>query len=231
MSSTNPEAEHSDGPVAARDAGVSLVEVLVGMGLFGLLGSILLGFAIGTSRVSEDTRSLAGVNDETRLAMERLTRELRQANDVLTLELPATATDATALTFWTDFDGDRVEDRSVVDPEVLTYRWRPADQELTLTADDASGTAVTRPMLAANVTAFTLDLYSSKWEHDGALDGTADGKTSWQEIDAAIGDADSFPDPDELEYVDLIDVSMTVSDGSHLQTFDTQIHLRNRNQN
>lgn len=215
-----------------RDSGLSLVEVLVAMGLFGMLTTVLLGFALGTSRVTEDTRKIAGVNEESRLAMERLTRELRQANAVLSLQVPTDpATDPTAITFWTDFNGNGAQDLSVTDPEVLTYRWTPTSKRLTLTANDEAGTAVTRPVLAANVSNFTIDLYSSLWEYDGS---DADALTSWTELDAAgapVGDNDGTPDTVELDLVDLVGVSMTVLDGPHRQTYRTEVDLRNRNQN
>ena len=210
-----------------RDSGVSLVEVLVAMGLFGVLSTLLIGFALGTSRVTEGTRKLSGVNEESRLAMERFTRELRQANEVLTLQLPGIGDGATALTFWTDFNGNGFEDLSVTDPEVLTYRWDPSTHRLTLTADDADGTEVTRPVLASNVSAFTVDLYSSLWEHDT----NGNGMTTWRELDTAVGDNDGVPDTIELELVDLVTISMTVLDGPHKQTYRTEVDLRNRNQN
>lgn len=213
-----------------RDAGISLVEVLVGMGLFGLLGTVLLGFALSTSRVTEDTRQLSGVAEESRLAMERLTRELRQANRVLSLQLPASVDDPIALTFWTDFNGNNAQDLSVTDPEVLTYRWDPATGQLTLTANDAGGTAVTRPVLAVNVSDFTVALYSSLWQYDA----NADGATTWQELDAAgppVGNGNAAPDVTELARVDLVTVSLTVLDGPHRQTYRTQVDLRNLNQN
>ncbi len=213
-----------------RDEGISLVEVLVAMGLFGVLGTLLLGFAISTSQVTDETRKLSGVNEESRLAMERFSRELRQANEILSFTLPDdSAVDPIALTFWTDFDGDGAQDLSATDPEVLTYRWNPTNHRLTLTANDPSGTAVTRPVLASNVSAFSLDLSSSLWEYDH--DG--DGVTTWQEIDeyAPIGDGDGVPDPLELDLVDLVSVSMTVLDGPHRQTYSSGVDLRNRNQN
>lgn len=213
-----------------RDEGVSLVEVLVAMGLFGVLGTLLLGFAIGTSKVTDDTRKLSGVNEESRLAMERFTRELRQANEITGFVVPSDpATDPIALTFWTDFDGDGAEEISATDPEVLTYRWNPASNRLTLTANDPTGVATTRPVLAANVSAFDIDLFSSLWEYDD----DADGMTTWQEIDAhaPVGDHDGAPDPAELELVDLVTITMTVLDGPHRQTYTTEVDLRNRNQN
>ena len=213
-----------------EDGGFTLIEVLVAMGLFGLLSTLLLGLSLSTGKVEKDARQLTGVNEESRLAMERFSRELRQANAVLSYTPPAAAGGATSITFWTDFNGNGIQDLSVTDPEVLTYRWDPTTQRLTLTADDADGTAVTRPVLASNVSAFSLDLFSNSWQYDT----NADGLSRWTEIDAAgppVGDRDGVPDGRELELIDLVDVNMTVLDGPHAQTYTSEIDLRNRNQN
>ena len=210
-----------------RDQGMTLVEVLVAMGLFGILGSILLGLALSTSDVTDETRAVAEVNEESRLSMERMARELRQANQILDVRLPPTST-TTALTFWTDFDGDGVQEVNAADPEVLTYRWNPSTSRLTLTANDASGTATTRPVLAANVTGFDLGLRSSKWEYDA----NADGLTTWQELDAAgglVGNNNGVPDGNELGNLDLVNITMTVSEAGHVERYATQVDLRNRN--
>jgi prepilin-type N-terminal cleavage/methylation domain-containing protein len=215
-------------PTTSRDQGVSLVEVLVAMGLFAVLGTLLLGLALSTSEVSDDTRQLANVSEESRLAMERMARELRQASEIDAAQLPpAGSTETTALTFWADFDGDGAKDTSAADPEVLTYRWNPTTHRLTLTANDASGTAVTRPVLASNVSRFVVGLESAKWEYDA--DG--DGVTTWHELDAAgapVGNANAVPDEPELNYINLVTLTMTVLEGSHAQTYSTQVDLRNR---
>lgn len=210
-----------------RDQGLSLVEVLVAMGLFGVLGTLLLGLALSTSKVTEDTRNLAGVTEQSRLAMERMTRELRQAQCLRSVALPATAGGATAVTFWTDFDGEGDQDNNAADPEVMSYRWNPTTSQLTLTANDASGNAITRPVLAVNVTSFVVGLRSSKWQYDA----DANGITTWQELDfvGAVGDGDgSANDYDELDHIDLVDLVMTVSAEGHAQTYRTQVELRNR---
>ncbi len=204
-----------------RDQGLGLVEVIVAMGLFGLLTTVLLGFALGTSRVTEDTRMLSGVNEESRLAMERFARELRQAREITAYERPASPSDEVAFTFWTDFDGDGTKDPGVEDPEVLTYRWTP-DNQLTLSAGP-----ITRRVLAANVSQFEVELFSSMWEHDA----NGDGMTSWLELDEAVGGDDGVPQTADLQYVDLVTVTMTVLDGPHRQTYRTEVDLRNRNQN
>jgi type II secretory pathway pseudopilin PulG len=220
---TSRERGREPGP---RDAGVSLVELLVGIGLFATLGTLLLGLALSTGKVTTDTRALANVSEESRLAMERMTRELRQSNGLTAVELPAAS--STALTFWTDFNGNEAPDLNAADPEVITYRWDPTTRMLTLTANDATGTAVTRPVLAAQVSRFEVDLRSSKWQYD--TDGLLG--TSWQELDAAappIGNQNGRPDGQELAHLDLVQISMTVLDGARAQTYNTRVDLRNRN--
>lgn len=229
-------------PVAAsragsRGKGYTLVEVLVTMGIFGLLSTILLSLAISISQVTEDTRKLSNVNEESRLAMERLTRELRQANEVLHLGVPADANDEATLTFWTNFDGDSaIKDYynpadPDADPEVLTYRWSPATKRLTLTAERSNNypdETLPRSVLAASVSDFSIDLYSSKWEYDD----DSDGSTHWTEIDSPnLPGGDGQPDEFQLNLVDLVKVTVTVVDGGHRQAYSTEVDLRNRNQN
>lgn len=205
-----------------RDSGATLVELLVAMGLFSVVGTILLGFALATGRVTDDTRSMTALSEETRLATERMSRELRQAALILDVTLPASPGDPTALTFWTDFNGNGVQDLSAGDPEVLTYRWTPATGRLTLTASGPSGNT-TQPILAASVSAFVLQLRSSAWQYDADGDGIA----SWQEIDRLAGNANGVPDAGELRRIDLVGVEMTASEGGHQQTYRTQVDLRN----
>lgn len=221
-----------------RDQGMTLIEVLVAMGLFALLGSLLLGAVLSTSRVTESTRDRTSVNEEARLAMERMTRELRQANSIDSVTIPATPGGGlTSFTFWTDFDGNGLRGGTVSDPEVLTYRWNPATKRLTLT--DEAAVSGTRPVLAAQVSFFEADLRSSRWQYDGneevpdnGIDDNApDGITSWIELDRAavpVGNNNGTPDV-ELAFVDLLSVRMTVDDDSGSATYRTQIDLRNRN--
>jgi type II secretory pathway pseudopilin PulG len=207
---------------------MSLVEVLVSIGLFGLVGSLLLGLAMSTSAVTEDTRARTGVTEEARTAMERMAREVRQASEIESVTLPSASSplQPTSFTFWTDFDGDGLKSTNAADPEVMTYRWNPANQRLSLTAQTGA-TEETRPVLAAKVTSFVIELRSSSWEHDANGDGT----TTWLELDGAglpVGNGNGLPDAVELARVDLLAVTLTVEDGSGTQTYRTQIDLRNR---
>ena len=211
-------------PRRRRDDGMSLVEVLVAMGLFGLLGSLLLGLAVSTSAVTQDTRSRTGVTGEARTALERMTRELRQSAGLDAVTLPGDGA-YTSFTFWTDFDGDGFRDQTVDDPEVLTYCWSAAADELTL-SDDADCTAA-RPVLAGEVSSLQLELSSSEWAYDADGNGT----TTWEELDAkpGLGNDDGRPNGAELLHIDLVGVTLTVRDGTGAaQTFHTEIDLRNR---
>jgi prepilin-type N-terminal cleavage/methylation domain-containing protein len=218
----------TDGERADLDQGMTLIEVLVAIGLFGILGSLLLGLAISTNAVTEDTRARTGVTEEARTAMERMTREVRQASEIESVTLPSVpgAQEITAFTFWTDFDGDGLKSTNAADPEVMTYRWNPANQRLSLTAQTGA-LEETRPVLAAKVTSFVIELRSSSWEYDTNGDGT----TTWLELDGAgppVGNDNGIPDAVELAHIDLLAVNMTVEDGSGTQTYRTQIDLRNR---
>ncbi|CAN5426318.1 hypothetical protein BH09ACT10_BH09ACT10_10400 [soil metagenome] len=223
MGSSTSSDENDQDPA---DEGFTLIELLVAMGLFGLLATLLLGLSLSTGRVTEDVRALTNINEESRLAVDRLSRELRQATEVTAVALPASASDWTAITFWTDFNGDGAKDLNAADPEVLTYGWDPDSDRFSLTVNDASGSAVTRPLLAANVSEFTLDLRSSQWQFDA--DGN--GRTTWQELDAATagGNANGVPDGTELLKIDLVGVRMVVLDGARAQTYTTRVDLRNR---
>ena len=210
---------------ARRDAaGFTLVEVLVAMGLFGVLGTILLGTALASNTVTKETRAHTDVAEETRTAMERLVREMRQSSGLEGVHLSSGATDATWMTFWTDFNGDKAHTSNAADPEVLTYRWDPATGRLSLTAQ-TSISVETRPLLAAKVKTFDLLLRSSSWEYDA----NGDGSTTWEELDASpVGNHNNLPDDPELAYVDLVELTLVVDDGDATQTYRTQVDLRNR---
>lgn len=215
----------------ARDAGMTLIEVLVAMVLFGLFSSLLLGLALAVSRAGDDIRSRATVGEEARLGMERMTRELRQASAISAVTLPHAGSDETLLTAMVDLDGDGCIALSAPDPadvERITYTWNPDSDELLVQVSGFDS-----PLLATKVTEFDLELDSSSWRYDGALGGVPDGTTTWQEIDAsAIGDhnQNNFTSV-ELANIDLIRLTITTADGGHELQYTTRVDLRNQRPN
>lgn len=206
--------ERVDG--APRDAGMTLIEVLVAMTIFGLLSSLLLGFALATSRASEDTKGVATVGEEARLGMERFTRELRQASAVTHVTPPGVDGHLNEFTV-SIYDGTDCPDV----PDELTYTWDPATHRLLMKA-----TGEDTPLLATKVTSFELALNSSSWQYDANGDGT----TTWQELDASsIGDhvPGNF-DSAELRHIDMVGIRITTTMGSHEVHYETNVDLRNQ---
>lgn len=212
--------------MSRRDAGVSLIEVLVGMGLFGVLTTILLGVSLSTSRVTEHTREVSAVNAESQLVMERITRELRQASRVTLLHNSTGTTDPANLTFEVDFDGEPgAAEPANAAAVALKYSWDPGTGKLTITEGLESG------LLAEGVTRFTVTAGSTLWQYDA----NGDGDTTWQELNnagAPVGDGDNPAVLDvELPYVDRVEITMTVKrdiDGDPFeQTYATKVDMRN----
>ena len=210
------------------DEGFTLVEMLVSMALFAVLGTVLLSFALGSSRVADGVTRSGNITGEARLAVERMTRELRQASTIYSATV--TGGQVTSVTIGVDFNGVPGIQDDANDPERLTYTWNPAASQLTL-----SGGGSTEQVLAGGVVDADIRLRSSAWIYDGvALPSPAptnppDGTTTWQEVDAStIGDKDGQLDPAELALVDLVSIELVVRDGSSQRRFTVQADMRNR---
>ncbi len=220
---TTPTTILDDDLEPEQDGGFTLIELLVAMGLFGVLSTVLLSFVLSTANTTDSVdRASTGVA-EARLALERMSRELRQARAIEAAEITA---DSVSFTFWTDFDGDGVRDPDAVDPEVLTYTWTRSSSRLTLSAA-GGGSTVTRPVLAGGVTDVSLRLRSSLYQYDGNADGT----TTWQELDAAgglVGNNNGVPDGLELEHIDLVSIRLKIETEGSTRDFALQADLRNR---
>lgn len=209
-----------------QDRGFTLIELTVAMTVFGVLMLIVLTTVTGSKRSADTVRTVNNLNEEARLAVNRITREIRQASEISSVY----GTDgSTGLTFGVDFNGNGTLDSSSADPERLTYKWD--GQRILLSAADTSGTTVTQPILSGEVNTFRLDYRSSKYEYDCNGDGT----TTWQELDAAscgpvgntVGNGNGVLDAGELPYIDSVVLSFSVLEGERRQDYRTQIDLRN----
>ena len=218
-----------------EDDGFTLVEMLIAMLMFGVLMAIVGTAVVTAAKSSSSNRQYNDLNAEARTALNRMTRELRQAQAIVAVTNPygssATAynaTQPTSLTFDVDFNGNGVIEPDIADPEELTYTYTPATQRLTLTAAGQS-----TPVLAANVTGFRLSFFSRVYRLGAYnLDTNSDGIISWEELDAdasgKYGNGNHQLDPSELRYIDSVTIDLTVLKGSHQQYYQTQVDLRNR---
>lgn len=224
--------------LSGRESGFTLVEMLVAIGIFVVLISITIPVLVSARDSTDTSKALNDANEEARLAINRMSRELRQASEIggatlFTSGSYSTLGYADSLTFGVDFNGNGTIEPNAVDAEVLTYRFVPdaggnGNGRIQLEANDPSGLLVVRPILAAHVSDFHMQLRSSLWQ----CDANGDGKTTWQEIDTNTAPC---PSPDnngvlgtnELRQIDTIVVTFTVFEGQHEQTYRAQIDLRN----
>lgn len=212
------------------DGGFTIIELAVAMLILGIVASALSSTMLGSRDTAETVRQVNNLNEEARLALNRISRELRQAKQIAAVRPPD---GSTGLTFDVDFNGNGTIEPSAADPERLTYTYDDTNSRILLSAADTSGTTVTQPILSGEVSAFALSYRSSRYTYDC----NGDGVTTWQEVDAGCpsavpvvppaGDADGTLDAAELPYIDSVVLDFTVLDGSRKQTYRTQIDLRN----
>ncbi|MGH2554452.1 MAG: PulJ/GspJ family protein [Actinomycetota bacterium] len=128
-------------PRLGHEAGASLIDVLVTMIITMLLGGLVLTMAVSTYRASRYSNQDTGALAALRTAMDRLEREVRQA------QLVYSTSTATTLKFWVDTDLDHTQDTA----ERVTWAVsNPSGTTAHLTrTTDAGGTPaiVTRELL------------------------------------------------------------------------------------
>jgi len=238
---------------ASADAGFTLIEMLVAMLLLGMLGTVFMTTIMGSKSSLSATASSQDLNEEARLALNRMARELRQATSITNVLNPDGAsygsTAITAVTFTADFNGDGCVDGvapapaptpapvcsayNANNPETLTYCWDPAgsSKQLYLIPGTLSGSTCqvsgAMPILAGQVTSFMLAYRSNQYLYDA----NGDGITTWSELDQAgppVGNNDDALDQPEMANIDSVVIDLTVaSSGRFSQSYETQVDLRN----
>ena len=207
--------------------GFTLVELLVASFIFLILTSSLFAAVMAMSNGVRTTRDQNDLNEEARLMLNRMTRELREARRIQAASNPGGTTfnagANSSVTFDVDFNGNNIIEPNASDPERLTYTYDSALRQVTLQAAGENF-----PILAANVSAFKLTYTSRLYQLDAA---PKDGIVTWEELDAdtsgAYGNRNSALDQ-ELEYIDSVTIEFSVFTGRRRQDYRTQVDMRNR---
>ena len=238
---------------AETEAGFTLIEMLVSMLLIGVLGIVFMTTIMGSKSSLSATSTSQDLNEEARLALNRMARELRQATAITKVLNPDGATYSptaiTAVTFTADFNGDGCIDGvapspaptpapvcqpyNANNPETLTYCWDPSgsSKQLYLIPGTLSGSTCqvsgAMPILAGQVTSFMLAYRSNLYLYDA----NGDGITTWTELDQAgppVGNTNGQLDQPELANIDSVVIDLTVASNSTFsQSYETQVDLRN----
>lgn len=220
------------------DGGFTLIELLVAMSLFAGLSATLLTAVLATSSAARSNRTYNDLNEEARLVLNRMSRELREAARITEVVNPQgpgfNATNDSSVTFEVDFNGNGVIEPLATDPERLTYVYSYSERQLKLSAG-----GVTVPVLAANVEQFSLTYRSRLSDRRLPLDGlnacdtpspSRDGLLNWIELDraqsAGFGNCNGLLDV-ELPYIDSVQIDVTVLKQPRAQRYRTQVDLRN----
>ena len=100
------------------ESGYSLIEIFVALVVFGAISIGFYQVLISGVRGSETTRTVAEISEEARAGLNRMIRDLREADSL-------DAASATSFTIWVDYDGDNTRDYTA--NEYLRYTYSDAE--------------------------------------------------------------------------------------------------------
>ncbi len=236
-----------------RQLGFTLIELTVACSMAMVLIVVALTVVINSSKAVVTTKQLQNLNEESRQALNRMARDIRQSTKIVTAVNPDgpafSGSSLVAVRFQSDFDGDGCIGGVPVaggpstcllytagNPEDLTYCFQRDVAQLFVIDNQASGvTAVTaasttcsggQPLLAGNVTGLQLEYRSNLYRYD--LD-PSDGVITWRELDAGappVGNGNGVLDV-ELSNVDSVVLRVTMSQSGRSQIYRSQVKLRN----
>ena len=238
-----------------RDAGMTLIELLVASVLLLVVMALAFTTVLGVSSGSKRTRTQHDLNEEGRNALNRMSRELRQAtrltyvvNADSATSTPGDPNGLVALSLEADFDGNGCAGNTctgtdtVNNPESLTYCYNPQGSAVDRTylwliptgftsAPTSCNVSGALPILAGNVSGFSVEYRSNQYRYD--LD-PGDGVTTWRELDSApppVGDT-GLPDgninTNAIRSVNSVVLTLKMSRGGLTQDYVTQVDLRNK---
>lgn len=215
--------------MARREGGFTVVEVLIAMFIFSVISVGFYQVLFSATRGSNTTRDIVKVSEEARLGFNRMVRDTREGNILLT---PS----ATSYTVQVDFDGDGFIDPVPDDPtgnyEELTFTFNPSstgDGTISV-SNGASSEVLVRGVdcirRADNLCQDVFTYSSSRLEYDT----NGDGQTSAAELIVAAGvhNNNSVLDGDEIRLVDGVAMALVVTQGDSSTRFYAHAQLRNR---
>lgn len=208
--------------VDRRQAGYTLVEVLVAVSLFSVLSVGFYQVLFSQARGADAIRSSAAVGDEARLGFARMVRDVREADAV-------TAASPTSFTIRVNFNGDAFyqNPNPLGDDEIITYAFDAAAGTISV-----NGQVLMRGVGQVGTPAEDVFQFSSNYLD---YDWDGNGTTTWSELDSAasrgitgVGDGDGIFDGPEFPYVTAISFTMKLTDSGRSTNLLATSQMRNR---
>jgi prepilin-type N-terminal cleavage/methylation domain-containing protein len=214
-----------------REDGMTLVEVLVAILIFGIVGVAFYQLLFSVARGTRTTQSVARVTEEARLGFNRMVRDTREGQAIVSV-----ASDLNTYNVHVDFDADGDIENSGSDIEDITYSYDPATGRIRLNGEllmsgvscvpDASYLSGCRPV---------FDFLSDRLEYDwGGPGGVPDGVVTWKELDDApnhgvigVGNANGELDGGELPFITSVVFNARVTSQGVSHDFQARAQLRN----
>lgn len=200
--------------------------MVIVLALLTLALAAVLPFLYTSLNQATRTQKRLDAVEQARGALRLMTRELRQAAEILDQPGQNRGSDEDQVSFTVDLDGDGslTSCSSAASPECFVYAlvggslYRfPGEKK------DPSGKE--GALLASGVTALDIDYFGN----DPACDDNGNGVVTEAEIDGRCGNANGKVDLGEFAKVTRLVVSLTVTQGTQAQSLKADITLRNRN--
>lgn len=212
-------------PDLRSESGFTIVELLVGIGLFAVISVGFYQVLFATQSGATTSQSAARVSEEARLGLNRLVRDTREAATL-------TAATTTSYKIENDFNGDGVLTPTPADPagdyEVLTIAWDSVAQTVTLSNGFSTEVLMRDVDCIRRTDNKCHDVFrytSSRLEYDTS----GDGVTSATELDQApsIGNNDGVLNGVEPDFIDAVRFSFRIEKGGRSGNFYAEAQMRN----
>lgn len=210
--------------IRESEAGFTLVELLVAIGLFAVISVTFYTALFSGVRGGNASRSIVRVSEEARLGFNRMVRDTREADSFV-------AVSPTSYRVRTDFDrdGSFESPNQQGDYEDITFTFDQGDQEIVMTTPTLpAGEVLMRGVL--RVPGRDVFSYASNLlEYDTS---PADGVTTCLELDAAlspaVGNGNNSCDSGEIPFLASVQYALAINEDDRTTNFFTQAELRNQ---
>ncbi|HEX2058051.1 MAG TPA: prepilin-type N-terminal cleavage/methylation domain-containing protein [Actinomycetota bacterium] len=228
---------------APDERGFSMVELLVGIFVFSLVGSGLVSILFSVARSTDSTTSSVRISEEARLGLNRLIRDAREAAWIdLSSTDPAATHDSFTVRVDFNADGAFANPSSATaqgNYEVVTYAYDAASDRITVTAPGVGAETLVRGVdcvrdsngvCKSSVFSFTSNRLEYDWNQDGVttlaeLNAAACSPNNLTTLDTACN---SVLVNGELAVVTNVNVAVELTTAGRSSHYYVEAQLRNR---